>query len=104
MENNPLSQRTVGFGLALAVTCLVNAIIVIVKEKSDPVMNAMKGVTGHHWKTHSLAVIFLFFALGAVLAALRAGGTLTSNRLVGIVVSAVGAATLLIVGFYLFAD
>jgi len=64
-------------------------------------MNGMKSVLGHHWTTHSLIVLVLFFGLGGILT--LAGGdrvtSMTANRLIGTLVAAVGAATLIIAGF-----
>jgi len=106
MENTTLSKRTVSFGIALAVACVINAIIVVVKEKSDAVMGTMKKVLGHHWTTHSAIVVALFLALGGLLGMARGGRgvAITTNRLISTLVSAVGAAVLIIIGFYLFID
>jgi hypothetical protein len=106
MEKNPISKRSIAFGIALAVACVVNALIVIVKEKNDAVMGGMKKISGHHWTTHSVIVVVLFFGLGGLLGLLRAGRgvEMTANRLIGTLLSAIGAATLIILGFYLFAD
>ena len=106
MDNNTISKRSIGFGLALAIACIVNAIIVVVKEKSDAVMNGMKKVTGHHWTTHSLIVLVLFLVGGGALMMVKGGRgvEMSAGRLVGIVTSAVVVAVLIIVGFYLFGD
>lgn len=106
MENPPLSKRTVGFGLAVGIACVVNAIIVVIKEKSDAVMKAMKSVLGHHWTTHSALVIALFVILGGLFTALRGerSSAWSANRLVGTLVSCVVLSVIIIVGFYLFVD
>jgi len=106
IESPTISKRSIAFGLALAVACIVNAIIVVVKEKNEAVMGGMKKLLGHHWTTHSAIVIVLFLGLGGLLAMARGGRgiEMTANRLIGAVVSAVGIATLIIVGFYLFVD
>ncbi|HEY3901207.1 MAG TPA: hypothetical protein VGM54_21535 [Chthoniobacter sp.] len=106
MENNTISKRSIGFGLALAIASIINAIIVVVKERNDAIMNGMKKITGHHWTTHSLIVLVLFFALGGVLTLAKGGRgfDMSAGRLVGIVTSSVAAAGLIIVGFYLFGD
>jgi hypothetical protein len=106
MENTTVSNRTTGFGLALAVVCVINALLVVAKEKSAAVMDGMKKLTGHHWITHSVIVIVLFVGLGWLLS--LGGGSrgrnLSASRLIGTVVSGVAVASLIIVGFYLFAD
>ena len=106
MENSTVSKRSIGFGLALAVACILNSLIVVVKEKSDVVMSEMKKITGHHWTTHSGIVILFFLGLGALFASLRAGRGLemSAGRLTGIVTSAVALSVIIIVGFYLFVD
>jgi len=106
MENTSLSKRSVAFGIALAVACVVNALIVVVKEKSDGVMAWMKKLTGHHWTTHSVIVVILFLGLGCLLAQVRGGRgiNMTAMGLIGTVVSGVAVAGLIIIGFYLFAD
>lgn len=106
MENPTLSKRTVAFGLAVGIACVVNAIIVVIKEKSGAVMSAMKSVLGHHWTTHAALIVLLFFILGLALTALRGGRgpEISGNRLIGAMVSCVALAGLIIVGFYLFAD
>jgi hypothetical protein len=106
MENTTLSKRGIAFGLALAVACVANAVIVVVKEKSNAVMGAMKTLTGHHWTTHALIVIVLFLGLGSLLAVARGGRgmEITASRLIGTVVSSVVVAAAVIIGFYLFLD
>jgi hypothetical protein len=69
-------------------------------------MGGMKKVTGHHWTTHSVIVIGLFLGLGALFGAAGRGRgmEMTANRLITTLLSAVAAATVMIVGFYLFID
>jgi len=107
MDNNaPLSRQSIAFGIALAIASVVNALIVVVKEKSPTVMNGMKAVTGHHWTTHSALVVALFLGLGGLFTVLRKGRgiEIAASRLIGTLVSGVVLAGVIIIGFYLFAD
>lgn len=106
MENPTLSKYSISFGLALAVTSVVNALLVMAKEKSPAVLAAMKNLTGHHWITHSAVVVVLFFVLGWLFATFNGGQgvKLTANNLLRAIVGGVALGGLLIVGFYLFAD
>lgn len=106
METNPLSKYTVSFGLSLAFCSVLNALIVVAKEKSPAVAAVMQKMTGHHWVTHSAIVVLLFF-LGGWLLALPNGGrspALAPARLLGIIVAGVLTGGLIIMGFYLIAD
>jgi hypothetical protein len=99
-----LSRHTVSFGISFAVTSVVNALIVVAKETHPTtVMVWMQRATGHHWATHSLISLLLFFALGMALARGRGLG-MTAAGLVRIIVSGAAAGGLIIVGFYLFFD
>lgn len=102
-ESNSLSKYSVSFGVALAIASVVNAVLVIVKEKSPRVMDGMKMLTGHHWITHSLVVVLLFLGLGWGLA--REGGKpMGSRELLWRVCAGVAIGAGLIAGFYLLGD
>jgi hypothetical protein len=106
MDTNPLSKYTVSFGLSLALCSVVNALLVVVKEKSPAVQAEMQKMTGHHWVTHSTIVVGLFLLCGWLFT-LPNGGRgfqLTANRLIGIISAGVLAGGGIIMGFYLFAD
>ncbi|MGD1032082.1 MAG: hypothetical protein ABSA05_13180 [Opitutaceae bacterium] len=99
-----LSKYTVSFGISFAATSVVNALIVVAKETHPTtVMAWMQRATGHHWATHSLISLLLFFALGTALARGR-GLRMTAASLVGIILSGAAAGGLIILGFYLFFD
>jgi len=49
MEDNGLGRYTISFGLSLAVTSILSALLVVLKELSDKtVLEWMKRVTIHH--------------------------------------------------------
>jgi hypothetical protein len=99
-----LSKYTVSFGISLAITSVVNALLVIAKETHPTtVMDWMKQATGHQWATHSLLSLMLFFALGLVLARGQ-GPKMTAASLIKIIVTGVAIGGLTILGFYLFLD
>jgi hypothetical protein len=106
MENKTISKYTISFGLALAICSLINALLVIAKEKSPALQAGLKKITGHHWITHSTIVILLFILLGWLLAQTKGGRgfSLTAARLIKIITVGVFAAGGLIIGFYLLAD
>jgi hypothetical protein len=106
MEEKPVSKSTIGFGLSLAICSVVNALLVIAKEKSPALQATMKSITGHHWITHSAFIILLFLALGFTLAQVKGGRgfSLPINCLIRIIVGGIVLAGALIIGFYLFAD
>jgi len=68
MTSNTLDKTTIGFGLSVAVMSILNALLVIFKEMTPPFKKAMADTMGHHWTTHGVVVLVLFFALGFVLA------------------------------------
>ncbi len=105
MENAP-SKYTVSFGLSFALTSVVNALLVVAKEKSHAVQNWMQHLTGHHWITHAGIIIVLFFALGWLLAQINGGQgpKMAAKRLPGVILAGAAAGYLIITGFYLIAD
>jgi len=105
METAPLSKHSISFGLALAIACIVNALIVVVKEKSPVVMNTMK-ITGHHWMTHAVIVLAVFGLCGWIFGKANGGQgiTIPGGWLISALVSGVFIAGLIITGFYILFD
>ena len=106
MENAAISKHTTSFGLSLALCAVLNALLVIAKEKSKGVAAWMQKITGHHWTTHVVMVLVLFAIFGWCLAGTNGGqGPKTHvRRLTGIVVSGVVAGVFIVLAFYAIAD
>ena len=106
MENIAVSKYTISFGLSLAFSSMINALLVVAKEKSHTVTAAMQKITGHQWVTHVVIILTLFAVFGWLFARANNGQGLkiTVNRLIGIVVAGIIAGGLIITGFYLIAD
>jgi Na+/H+-translocating membrane pyrophosphatase len=106
METTTASRNTVSFGLSLAIACIVNAIIVCVKEKSDTVMNGMKKLSGHHWITHTVIILAVYVLFAFIFGRMNGGQGMkvSIGGLIRSIVGGVVLAGLIIVGFYLIAD
>lgn len=106
MENTFVSKYTISFGLSTALTSVINALLVVAKEKNQAVLAGMQKITGQQWVTHSAIVLIAFGFFGWLFARANGGQGLkmTVNRLIGTLVSGVVMGGLIIVGFYLIGD
>jgi hypothetical protein len=99
-----MSIYTKSFGYAFSVAAVLSALLVVAKEKSEPLMALMKSLTGHHWITHGVATLAVFAAVGIILS-FRHGETEEGERLGNIaamVIVATVVAGAIIGGFYFF--
>jgi len=99
-----ISKYTVSFGASLAITSILSALLVVVKELNEnSVLAWMKSLTSHHWITHGVFMVIAFFAIGWGLAKMNNGQGLkmTPERLVCVIASGVVIGGLIISGFYL---
>ena len=96
-----MNKYSVGFGLSLVVTTLLNAVILVVKEISTNVMNAMKAALGHHWTTHGVILIVVFVVLGFILSNVKLKTEWNSQRMLKYIIWAVIISTVIIAGFFL---
>ena len=104
MENSEIGKYTKSFGLSFAITSVVSALLVIIKESSEEgVLAVMKSITGHHWVTHGLFNLILFVVLGWALGRVNKGQgvNLSANGLASCIIGAVVISGALISGFYL---
>jgi hypothetical protein len=106
MENTSVSKYTISFGLSLAITSVINALLVVAKEKIPTVMAGLQKLTGHHWVSHSVIIVMLFAAFGWIFARANGGRgiEITVNNLIRTLVSGVVIGGLVIMGFYLVGD
>jgi len=104
MEHSRIGKYTRSFGLAFAITSVLSALWVILKESSEEgVLAWMKAATGHHWVTHGIIDIILFVVLGWALARAHRGQgvEVSANGLVSAVAGAVVVSWILIAAFNL---
>lgn len=98
-----VNKYTRGFGVSLIVVMLGNAVLTVIKESYQPIIKGMAGIAGHHWITHGVIVVLLFFILGFVFSSGQSGGTSGPSArgiTVGTIVSTI-IGLILIGGFYL---
>jgi hypothetical protein len=106
MEQTNIAKYTISFGLSLALASVINALLVVAKEKVPAVMVGMQRLTGHHWISHS-AIVLAVFTVGGWIFARSHGGQgmkMTANRLIITLVSGVSLGGLIILGFYFMGE
>jgi predicted tellurium resistance membrane protein TerC len=104
METIEIGKYTKSFELSFAITSLISALLVILKESNEEtVLEWMKAASGHHWITHGIIDIILFVGLGLVLSGLNSGQgpKISANTLIGTIVTSTLISGLLIAGFYM---
>jgi hypothetical protein len=103
MATNDVGKYTVSFGLSLAVTSVLNGLLVILKESNENVLALMKRLTFHHWVTHAIFLIIVFVVLGWAFSRANGGRgvQISVPRLSGLLVAGVVVGGALVAGFYL---
>ena len=66
-----VSRASAAFGWAAAITILFNSALACAKDFYSPLNQFMASLSGHHWITHGLADVVLFFGLGLILLGTR---------------------------------
>jgi len=101
MNNSHMGKYAAGFGLSLVVTVMLNAVILVIKEISTPVMSVMKAILGHHWTTHGSLLIVIYIVLGCLFSATGLKDRLDSGKLLKYIIWAVVISVIIIAGFFL---
>jgi hypothetical protein len=78
-----------GFGLAAAITILLNTALAWAKDASPALLNFMNAVALHNWIAQGLVDILCFLGLGVVFSKTGIASGMPSNRLVLLVIAAV---------------
>jgi hypothetical protein len=103
MAEQARERCTSGFGLSLIIMLLFNALLVVIKESSKPLMKGMAAVSGHHWTTHGIVLIVLFVVLGIIFSKIQPQEKpwLDAKGIMKGVIAATVIGYVVIVGFYL---
>jgi len=97
-----LTAATSGFVLAAAITVLVNTALACTKDAYAPLKVLMKSLSDHDWTTHGLVDLLLFVALGVIFMQTKVAEKIDPNRLIGVLIGAVGIAALGLALWYAF--
>jgi len=98
--SSQVSRASAAFGWAAAITILFNSVLASAKDYYPPLNKAMAALTGHHWITHGLADVVLFFGLGLLLQ--RTPWAAKTAHLPAILVACVLAAAVGLLGWFWF--
>jgi hypothetical protein len=95
-----LDAVSAAFALSAAVTIVFNTLLTWAKEAYPALNSFMASLTGHHWITHGMADVLLFFALGLVFMNLGTAARMAPQRLMPVLAAAVVAAGLGLAGWF----
>jgi hypothetical protein len=102
-ETHELGKYTRSFGLSFGITSLFSALLLIIKETNQSTVLAwMKAATGHHWVTHGVLNLVVFFFFGWLLARSNNGEgvNITARSLITCIVVSLVVSWMIIAGFY----
>ena len=100
-ENNILNAKTAGFGLSVAVSAILNTLLTFAKEHSKSLHDFMAKLLGHHWITHGVFIVLVFFILGFVFSHLSFAQKMEGKTLSEILVWSVILSGLGLFGWFL---
>ncbi|MBV1788093.1 hypothetical protein KQ940_08495 [Marinobacterium sp. D7] len=102
MSDTGIGNYNRAFALSFAITSLLSALLVVLKEQNeDTVLAWMKAATGHHWITHGVLVVVVFILLGWLLAQTKLGSRLTGNGLSAVISGSVVLSGVVIAGYFI---
>lgn len=94
-----LGRFNAGFGLALAITSILTALLVVLKETNKGLKEGLKALLGHHWTTHGMLTVLVFVILGLLLS--QRHWQINGRQLAGIILGGTILGSLIITGFFL---
>ena len=102
LESPKLTAATSGFVLAAAISVLFNTALAWAKDAYAPLKAFMRSLSGHDWTTHGLLDLLLFVGLGFIFMNTKVAEKIDANRLIRVLIGAVGVAGLGLALWYAF--
>ena len=105
--NGYVSPTTAGFTVAASAAIIFNMLLTWAKETYPSLNAAMKALLGHHWITHGVAVVLVFFILGLAMSrwphVRRLRGSLLAAKIaLATIIGGVGIAGYFLIDVHLF--
>lgn len=95
---NPASSA---FALSAAVTILFSTLLTWAKEAYPPLHDFLASLLGHHWTTHGVIDVVVFFALGLAFLRFGTAARMNARQLTVLLAAAVAAGGLGIAAWFL---
>ena len=67
MQQNSLNPKTIAFGYSAIIVIIFNSLLTIIKEKFESIHQLLVTLSGHHWISHGILDVVLFFVIGVML-------------------------------------
>lgn len=96
-----LSKFNAGFGLATAITIILTALLLVLKETNKGLKGWFASLSGHHWTTHGVLTLLVFVVLGLLLSQLRLEERWDARKLSIIILTATILGSLIMTIFFL---
>ncbi|MGD9671435.1 MAG: hypothetical protein AB7U75_20700 [Hyphomicrobiaceae bacterium] len=97
-----VSATVAGFAYSYALTAILSALLVLAKEESPTILNAMQSLTGHHWFTHGVFDVLVFLVLGRFLSRTALAQSATATALIWAIVGSTVLGGAIILSFYAY--
>lgn len=102
MDTKAVNQLTISYILSYVIAVIFSSVLTIVKDLQAPLKAWMKSLTTHHWVTHGIFVLVLFFLLAFIFNKQKTGKNLTTDQLSNWVIYGTILSGVILVGFYFF--
>lgn len=89
VDEKASEQTAAAFGLSAVVVIILNTVLAWIKDAYDPLNTFMAHLTGHHWITHGLVDVILFFLLGWLFMARHTVTALTNSLIVSVAIATI---------------
>jgi hypothetical protein len=101
-DTKGVNQLTISYIIAYVITVMFSSLLTIAKDLHAPLKDWMKSLTTHHWVTHGIFVIVLFFFLAFIFDKQKTGKKMTADQLSNWVIYGTILSGIILVGFYVF--
>jgi hypothetical protein len=88
-ETVTAEQVAAAFGWSAAIVIIFNTVLAWTKDAYEPLNTFMAHLTSHHWITHGLVDVILFFLLGWLLMKRHMASGLTNSLIVSVLIATV---------------
>ena len=97
-----IDSFSVAFGVSAVVTLILNTLLAVEKDLYPPLQKMMASLSGHHWITHAVFDIAVFYLLGYLFYSLKIADKIDAAKLTSLLYSSTIISVVGLIGWFFF--
>lgn len=97
-----IDSMSAAFGVSALITLILNTLLAIAKDLYPPLQKMMATLSGHHWITHAIFDIVVFYLLGYIFYSFKIIEKIDTKQFISLLFGSIIVSVTGLIGWFFF--